>query len=69
MKYIKIDKEKLEQEIADIEHVLSKFEQTGMLMTTALYATRNAYKNVLRSAILSEKRNDGEDNNQLKIEL
>lgn len=67
MKYIKIDKEKLEQEIADIEHVLSKFEQTGMLMTTAMYATRNAYKKVLSMAILSEKKD--KTTNQLNLNL
>ena len=67
MKYIKIDKEQLEQEIADIDHVLSKFEQTGMLMTTAMYATRNAYKKVLGMAVLSEKK--PKVDNQLDLKL
>ena len=67
MNYIKIDKDRLEQEIADIDHVLSKFEQTGMLMTTAMYATRNAYKKVLSMAVLSEKK--PKVDNQLDLKL
>lgn len=67
MSIIRIDKDKLEAEIAEIDHVLSKFEQTGMLMTTAMYATRNAYKKVLSMAILSEKKEV--ISNQVKLKL
>jgi hypothetical protein len=68
MKYIKIDRDKLDAAIADFDAVLAKVPKGGGVMTTAVYAARNAYKNVLSMAILSEKKYD-ENNNQIKMEL
>lgn len=69
MKYIKVDKEWLDQTVSELDEVLSKFKGAKSLMLTSIYATRNAYRNVLRRAVLAEKKEKEENSNQIKMEI